>query len=169
MRLFAIAVFAAFAAVATPSFGQSETRTDTVYENITPADIQAIINGMGYANVVNASATRTDITTANGFRFSVHAAACDDGGRCYALEIIASWTLLPEDRDRIIAAANRFDTQYSLLKIATTDQIFAQRYVITDGGVTRRHLERELQEFESGVRFFVNNIREQTGAVLPSP
>jgi hypothetical protein len=180
----ALTCAAAALALGAPADGQSEIRTDTVYENISPADLRVVIDGLGHPTVTTVDATSFEVVTSSGFLFNVFAMSCSDetggkgGGKgassqggCFGMEISASWSVDSGEVAGVTVAADAYNERYSLLKSYVDDEgsLRAQRYAITDGGVTSAHLEQEIQVFLSGVDFLLETVKTETGLDFIAP
>ena len=137
--------------LALPAEAQSRRGTEQVYYALTNADVQSILDGQDYELVKQTEPGNFTVTVSDGFLMTVEQQVCEtetapDG--CLGLLITASWGYSPEQRPTLETLANTFNREYSIAKVVLYDNgIAMERYVITDGGVTRAHIERELSEF----------------------
>lgn len=152
MRFIIASVLAALSlGMALPAEAQSRRGTEEVYFALTHADLQTILAAEGYDELKQTEPGIFNITVEGGFKMTVEQRVCDAEGQpegCLGISIMASWGYSPEQRPTLEALANTFNGQYSIGKVIVFDDAIAiERYVITDGGVTREHVSRELQEF----------------------
>lgn len=152
MRFVIAAVLAAVSlGMAVPAEAQSRRGTEEVYFALTHADLQGILAAEGYDELKQTEPGIFNITVENGFKMTVEQRVCDTEGQpegCLGMSIMASWSYSPEQRPTLEALANDFNGRYSIAKVIVYDDAIAiERYVITDGGVTREHVSRELVEF----------------------
>lgn len=152
MRFVIAAVLAAVSlGMALPAEAQSRRGTEEVYFALTHADLQSVLARQGYEELKQVEPGTFNITVSDGFKMTVEQRVCDAEGQpegCLGLSIMASWGYSPEQRPTLEALANDFNGQYSIAKVIVfDDSIAVERYVITDGGVTLDHVERELSEF----------------------
>lgn len=165
--LAAVAAAAASVLLSTPAAAQ-EARIGQaqVYRSVMAADIATLLNGKGYASVKKVD-SRFDVETTEGFKFSVELAVCDAADSppgCLGVNIFATWGMNPGDRTKLQAAVERFNNEYRIGKALLVDNsVYAERYVITDGGVTMAHISDELDEFESLMDVFIGVMQEALG------
>ena len=172
LRNGAAALAAGFAllAFAGAAQAQSETRTDTVYDSISPSDLRGILEGLGYSSVVEIDPTSFEVTMESGFLFWVYALTCDEprkgqpATRCFGVEVSTYWTVDAKDSEGLVQAANDYTANYSLLKafVDADGALNAQRYAFTTGGVTRAHIENEITGFPEAVNYMLDEIETMT-------
>lgn len=152
MRYIIAATLAAVSlGMAVPAAAQSPRGTEEVYFALTHADLQTILAAEGYDELKQTEPGIFNITTDSGFKMTVEQRLCDTERQpewCFGISIMASWGYSPEQRPTLEALANDFNRRYSIAKVIVFDDAIAiERYVITDGGVTREHVSHELSEF----------------------
>jgi hypothetical protein len=100
-------------------------------------------------------------------KFSVELAVCDVAEAppgCLGVSIFATWSMEPADRTKLQTVVDRFNNEYRIGKaMMLEDSLYAERYVITDGGVTLQHINDELAEFESLMSLFGEMMHEALG------
>jgi len=168
MRFIIASVLAAFSlGMALPAEAQNRRGTEEVYFALTHADLQGILAAEGYDELKQTEPGIFNITTDGGFKMTVEQRICDAEGQpegCLGISIMASWGYSPEQRPTLEALANEFNGQYSIGKVIVFDDAIAiERYVITDGGVTREHVSRELNEFLNISDVLVEQMVEALG------
>jgi hypothetical protein len=170
MAAFAAAVVLSAALPAAPAQAQStEPRVSQqqVYRTYTIAEMSTLLNGLGYASVKKAEGGRFDIETETGFKFSVELTVCDvenEPAGCLGINLFASWGIEPGDETKLRTAIDRFNNEYRIGKaLLLDDSVYAERYVITDGGVTQAHIAEEIAEFESAMEAFVGVMADALG------
>jgi len=168
MRLVIAAVLAAVSlGVSVPAEAQSSRGTEQVYFALSHSDLQGILAAEGYDELKQTEPGIFNITTDGGFKLTVEQRVCDAEGQpegCLGISIMASWGYSPEQRPTLEALANEFNGQYSIAKVIVFDDAIAiERYVITDGGVTREHVSRELNEFLNISDVLVEKMIEALG------
>ena len=164
-------IAAALAAVslgmAVPAEAQSRRSTEEVYSALTHADLQSVLARQGYEELKQAQPGAFNITVSDGFKMTVEQRVCDADNQpegCLGMSIMASWGYSPDQRPILEELANTFNGQYSIAKVIVFDDAVAiERYVITDGGVTLDHVERELQEFLNMSDVLVERMIEALG------
>ncbi|WP_226635707.1 YbjN domain-containing protein [Brevundimonas poindexterae] len=153
--------------LALPAEAQSRRGTEQVYYALTAADVQTLLDGQDYEQVKQTEPGVFTITVSDGFLMTVEQRVCEtesmpDG--CLGLAMTASWSYSPEQRPTLETLANTFNREYSIAKVVLYDNgIAIERYVITDGGVTRAHIERELSEFLAISDVLIDRMIEELG------
>lgn len=136
------------AAAQTARVGQAQ-----VYHSILPSEMATLLNGSDYASVTKTTDKTFDIETREGFRFSVEMAACDvenETPGCFGVIFFSSWTLEAADRAKLTTVVEKFNSDYRIGKaFLTSDRVYAERYITTDGGVTQDHIGEEASTFLS--------------------
>ncbi|MBB5660031.1 YbjN domain-containing protein [Brevundimonas halotolerans] len=168
MRFIIAAVLAAVSlGMAVPAEAQSRRGTEEVFFALTHADLQGILAAEGYDELKQTEPGIFNITVEGGFKMTVEQRVCDAEGQpegCLGMSIMASWGYSPEQRPTLEALANEFNGQYSIGKVIVFDDAIAiERYVITDGGVTREHVSREMNEFLNISDVLVEKMIEALG------
>ncbi|MDZ4362789.1 YbjN domain-containing protein [Brevundimonas sp.] len=146
------------AVIAGPALAQSagtiapRTGTAPIQRTLNTGEVERLLRAQGYAAVDKVSDTEFTVLTENALKFSVGLTACDVQGQppgCLGLSILASWSMEPGDRAKLVPVVETINSQYRIAKVMMIDQaIFMERYVITDGGVTLDHIAEELGQFE---------------------
>ena len=154
--------------MALPAAAQDSRRgTEDVYYALTHADLQTLLAAQGYDELKQVEPGVFNIVVADGFRITIEQRVCDAEGQpegCLGLSIMASWGYSPEQRPTLETLANTFNRQYSIAKVIIFDDaVSIERYVITDGGVTRNHVVREIQEFLNISDVLVGQMIEALG------
>lgn len=168
----AVAAAAVLSAVmaAAPAQAQStapRVSQQQVYRTVNLQEVQTLLNGMGFASVKKGAENRFDIETTSGFKFAVELTVCDvenEPPGCLGVNLFATWGIEPGDESKLRTAIDRFNNEYRIGKaLIVEDSIYAERYVITDGGVTLGHISEEIVEFESAMDAFVGLMAEALG------
>jgi hypothetical protein len=145
-----------------PRIGQAQ-----VYRTVNPADMSTLLNGLDFQAVKKGGERRFDIETRDGFKFSVELTVCDvedEPPGCLGVNLYATWGMEPGDETKLRAAVDRFNNEYRIGKaLLLEDSVYAERYVITDGGVTLDHIRDEIGEFESAMGAFAELMAEALG------
>lgn len=138
-----------------------------VYRTVNVQDMSVLLNGLGFASVKKGAEGRFDIVTEGGFHFAVELSVCDvenEPPGCLAVNLFALWDIEPGDETKLRTAVDRFNNDYRIGKaLIVEDSVYAERYVITDGGVTLTHISEEIAEFEAAMGAFVEVMAEALG------
>lgn len=170
-----VAASAALLALSAPAYAGSRTEASTVYLTVSSADFTSFLSGLGYSDIEEVSDNVFALSTANGFKFLIALVVCDSSDTssdpgCYGIEMFATWTIDAADIPDVTAAANTYNSTMSLAKsYVADDALTIQRYSITDGGVTRAHLESEVREFLAAANALADSVAETTGIDVPRP
>jgi len=154
-------------AAGTVAAQESRTGQAQVYRSVLASDVTTLLSGMGYTSVKKAEGGRFDVETRDGFKFSVELAVCDAENApsgCLGVNFFASWTMEPGDEPKVRPAVDSFNSQYRIGKaMLIEDSVFAERYIITDGGVTLQHITDELEEFEAAMSDLGGMLQDAVG------
>lgn len=153
-------------AAAAPAWAQTPPRktTETVYHAMTASDLDALLAAEGYTDVDRVSDKQVNVTAADGFRFTLTQTACEIEGQpagCLGLSIQATWTLKAGDEAALAPVVAAFNVDLPIAKaLMFSDYIMLERYVITDGGVTLRHVASEIGEYLTLTEIFEQRMAE---------
>lgn len=138
-------------AVAGVAEAQVSTRTDQVFEQLTPEDLTWFMERAGHSVVEQADATRLELDTADGFKFAAVRSGCDDrekGRNCEGLNLIATWTVKDVADAKLETMVHQFNVSNPAAKVVIFEgAVMMERYVIMTGGVTLDMLQTELDVF----------------------
>jgi hypothetical protein len=134
--------------------------TEAVVYTITQADIIGMIDRLELEHEPSEVFEDYEWVRSGDFVLHVGPEVCDVEGHapgCYALSMLAYWTIDQEQILEALAAVNDFNSTYFLTRAYLTELAYENgeavamlgRYAITDAGVTIAHLEDNLSEFLS--------------------
>ncbi|QQQ19617.1 YbjN domain-containing protein [Brevundimonas vitis] len=161
------------AVIAGPALAQStgsipaRTGTAPIQRSINVGEVERLLRAQGYAAVDKVSETEFIVLTENELKFSVALTACDVQGQppgCLGLSILASWSMEPGDRAKLVPVVETINSQYRIAKVMMIDEaVLLERYVITDGGVTLDHIAEELGQFEISAGLLIDAMVKALG------
>jgi hypothetical protein len=147
------------AALAPLSHAAGPTRgTETVVYTITKADIVGMLDRLELQHEPSEAFEGYEWVSSGDYVLHVGPQVCDVEGLppgCFALSMLAYWTIDQEKIDDALVAVNDFNRSYYLTRAyleeldAEDGEVVAMigRYAITDAGVTLAHLEDNIVEF----------------------
>ena len=153
MRLFVIVTAIAAVFTAMPAAAQTPPRKQTtvVYHALTGSELEGLLREGGYTGIERFSDKQLIVTAADGFVFGLTQTVCDvegTAGGCLGINIQASWDVKASDQAALRPMIDTFNATYAFAKaMLFPDHVLVERYVITDGGVTLEHIQREVAEF----------------------
>jgi len=137
----------------------ADSSSSTIYE-FTTGNVTAALTATGATNIASGSDEFGPYVDYNfdGLKYRAGLHLCK-AGSCSGLELICSFNGVAVP----LEALNKYNTERVIAKgIRTEEKRFRNlRYIIADGGVTRAHIQKEIEFHIKTSKFLVETLKEQ--------